>query len=67
MITALALRECVPSGSPTRPERKQGAVTVQFWISSPFVDSAFSISQSCFLLFPPSGLVTLLTKSLCDF
>lgn len=30
MIAALALRECVPSGSPTRPERKQGAVTVQF-------------------------------------
>lgn len=59
MIAALALRECVPSGSPARPERKQGAVTVQFGsLPHLLVLLAFlSLASCCFL-----HLVLLLCK-----
>lgn len=52
MIAALALYECVPTISLTRPGRNQRAVTGQFWISSPHVGSPetlFSFTSCCFL------------------
>lgn len=44
MIAALALYECVPNISLTRPGRNQGAMTGQFRISSPHVDSPETFS-----------------------
>lgn len=61
MIAALALCECVPIGSLTRPERNQRVAAGQFWISSLHIDGHFSV------ILPLPGLVIMLTKSLCDF